>query len=497
MMFSSVSIIVVFLIISSWSILIQKDAFYAKFQRCGSRFFNWDPVHKVIESGYHKITKRTGKPFVVRWWARDYLVMPPRYLNDVRGANSRHLNFFYSIGEAFHLHTSVGDLYSASSSQRMVDVVKKGLNPQLAHLTPILLDETGFSFEHLLGPTSEWREIKAMQFFGEVTHRAATRVLICSELCRDGDFIRHSMRFTQSIFVTALVIVNLPLGIFRNLFAWPISYVHRLHLQKCMKILRSHVRKAIHESESGSKKLNAIHWTIDLFPESADGSHHDRLLKELLHSLWAGSSAPGGMITEVVWQLLINDNAIDIVREEASDALRQHGWSEKMLNSLHLQDSFIRETNRLFPTGSMTCVRTVLEEPFRFSDGLTLPVGTRFGFPSQAIQHDHDSLQNPAEFDGFRFAKRNKDNSPEPDGEKQWAASSVDTSYLPFGYGNHVCPGRFFAIRLIKIVITKMILDFDIKWDRNTRDRPKPMNVEGQFVPNMQQKVYLRRRQHK
>jgi hypothetical protein len=46
-----------------------------------------------------KVTKPTGKPFVVRWWARDYIVMPPKYLNDVRGANGRHLNFFYSIGE--------------------------------------------------------------------------------------------------------------------------------------------------------------------------------------------------------------------------------------------------------------------------------------------------------------------------------------------------------------------------------------------------------------
>ena len=79
----------------------------------------------------------------------------------------------------------------------------------------------------------------------------------------------------------------------------------------------------------------------------------------------------------------------------------------------------------------MTCVRTVLEQPFQFTDGLTLPVGTRFGFPAQAIQHDHDALQNPAEFDGFRFAKRNEDDHAATDGDKRWAASSVDASYLP------------------------------------------------------------------
>lgn len=65
--------------------------------------------------------------------------------------------------------------------------------------------------------------------------------------------------------------------------------------------------------------------------------------------------------------------------------------------------------------------------------------------------------------------------------------------HFSFGYGNHVCPGRFFAVRLIKLVITKLLLDYDIKWARETNDRPPPVQVEGQFVPNMQQTIFLRR----
>jgi hypothetical protein len=47
----------------------------------------------------------------------------------------------------------------------------------------------------------------------------------------------------------------------------------------------------------------------------------------------------------------------------------------------------------------------------------------------------------------------------------------------------------------MKIVITNMILDFDIKWDRKSEDPPTPVNVEEQFMPNMQQKIYLKRRE--
>ncbi|KAF2789623.1 cytochrome P450 monooxygenase, partial [Melanomma pulvis-pyrius CBS 109.77] len=439
--------------------------------------------------------KSTGKPFVVRWWANDYIVMPPKYLNDVRGASWRHLSFFENISNALHLHRSVGDLYTVDSSQRMVDVVKKGLNPRIPQLTTTLVQEIDYALNILIGTSSEWKDIQAMELLAEVAHRAATRVLIGEELCRDDAFIRQSMSFLESIFVTALVITKLPLGPFRSLLSRPISFIHRGKLHKCMNMLRPLVNARMEEKDLHAipKKLDAIQWTLDLFPDTANNSDQDRFLKELLHNLWAGSSAPGGMMTEVIWQLLLNFQNIEVLRKEASEALHRHGWSEKMLNSLHLQDSFIRETNRLFPTGSITCVRTVVGKPFQFSDGLILPAGTRFGFPAQAIQHDHDALRNPSEFDGFRFAGKNTKDISVTDGDKREGASSVDKSYFPWGYGNHVCPGRFFAVRLMKLVITKLILEYDIKWDRKTKDRPIPVHVEGQFVPNMDQKIHLRK----
>lgn len=78
----------------------------------------------------------------------------------------------------------------------------------------------------------------------------------------------------------------------------------------------------------------------------------DHLTYELLHNLWAASSAPGGMMTEIVYQLLQDPQYIEPLRHEARKAVDEFGWSEKMLARLHLQDSFIREVNRLLPTGS-------------------------------------------------------------------------------------------------------------------------------------------------
>jgi cytochrome P450 len=63
-----------------------------------------------------------------------------------------------------------------------------------------------------------------------------------------------------------------------------------------------------------------------------------------------------------------------------------------------------------------------------------------------------------------------------------------------WGYGNHVCPGRFFAVRLMKLVIMKLLLDYDLKWDRSQHDSPSRLPIEGQFLPNMEQKIQLRKR---
>ena len=54
----------------------------------------------------------------------------------------------------------------------------------------------------------------------------------------------------------------------------------------------------------------------------------------------------------------------------------------------------------------MTCSRTVTEKPFQFSDGLTLPVGTRFGFPIKALQTDPSNFEDSLAFKGFRFAEQ-------------------------------------------------------------------------------------------
>lgn len=197
--------------------------------------------------------------------------------------------------------------------------------------------------------------VTAQSFFTVIVHRAASRILIGEELCRDDVFIKMTTDFVMSIFITGVIIVKLPVGWLRDWLAYPLSMWHRNKLARCARMLFPVVRKRITEwnSREGSNgRLDAIEWSLMLAaePSSVDA---ERLTTELIHNLWAGTSAPGGLVTEIMFQLLLEPQYRKPLIKEAQEALEPDGqWSEKALGRLPLLDSFIREVNRLYPTGS-------------------------------------------------------------------------------------------------------------------------------------------------
>lgn len=162
----------------------------------------------------------------------------------------------------------------------------------------------------------------------------------------------------MSIFFTALVIVKLPLGPLRPWLAYPLSAWHRRKLSQCVQMVQPVLQKRLDErrqnedSQVDSPELDAIEWSLMLRPSST-AADIEVLAMELMHNLWAGTSSPGGLVTDIMFQILLQPEYKGPLIREASEALRGAGhWTERALNQLPLLDSFIQEINRLYPTGS-------------------------------------------------------------------------------------------------------------------------------------------------
>lgn len=95
------------------------------------------------------------------------------------------------------------------------------------------------------------------------------------------------------------------------------------------------------------------------------------------------------------------------------------------------------------------------------SNGQHIPPGVTVEVPSYPIYHDNEIYPDSDKFDGFRFYKLRQDGTAADSTRNQFVTTNEHN--LAFGYGRHACPGRFFAANEIKMLLARLILDYDIK----------------------------------
>lgn len=128
----------------------------------------------------------------------------------------------------------------------------------------------------------------------------------------------------------------------------------------------------------------------------------------------------------------------------------------------------------------VTALRMVMD-PITLSTGHRLPKGTRFAFGARAVQMSPQSQayspeynppenKPPHEFDGFRFYRLRKMAGK----ENKHLFVTVSPESLTWGYGNHACPGRFFADNELKVILIELLR----KWEFRVAD-PTKTNSES------------------
>ena len=51
-----------------------------------------------------QFTKPLDEPFKMMWWAREYIFLPPKYLQDLKSADSASLSFFDNLSTVSELY---------------------------------------------------------------------------------------------------------------------------------------------------------------------------------------------------------------------------------------------------------------------------------------------------------------------------------------------------------------------------------------------------------
>jgi cytochrome P450 len=386
----------------------------------------------------------------------------------------------------------------------MTEVVTRGINTRIAKLVPVINDECDYAFAQDIGSPMSWTEFNAAALIGRILQRTTGKMLFGSQICREEGYLRAAKTLAECTFINGLVMSMLPLGPFRRVLAYPISTYHRMVLQRAVKEVLPAIQ-ARHEKRQVSLgrdptdggETDAIDWSFDLV-EATTGSTHNspdriRLIAvTLLGTMWAGSPATSSLITNMLFQVLLEPlRYLEPLRSEADAAFAAHGFTDAALSAMPLMESFAREVCRLYPVGAVSCARTVTAPGgHRFHDGLELPAGSRIAIPALAIHTDPNNFDDPLSFDGFRFCRPKEAGSDTPSG----GAAALSSTNLGFGYGKHACPGRFLAVRNAKLVLAKLLTTYDVKWE-GVEIRPPCIALNAQLAANQDQTFLLKKRE--
>lgn len=192
------------------------------------------------------------------------------------------------------------------------------------------------------------------------------------------------------------------------------------------------------------------------------------------------------------------------IRKEIKAVLEKTNgvMTSQALFNMKLLDSFMRESQRFTPpfVGMLKCwpcrlqslwleltqythqscpradsFRRYVQKPITFKDGTHIPAGTFIETPSLAVLHDAKHYPDPETFNPYRFYDlRTDEKTPDPNSfrtRESYQFVSVTKENTSFGYGKHACPGRFFAANEIKLIMARILLQFDVRFPPDVKER--------------------------
>ncbi|KAM7220355.1 Cytochrome P450 [Rhypophila decipiens] len=327
-------------------------------------------------------------------------------------------------------------------------------------------------------------------------HSSPTLTLL--ETAKNEQHIENCIGFTHDLIVSAFSIRVFP--------AWlqglAVRFSPILKRRKLVdKVARPYVQARLDAVAAAGGGQDAdvpddmLTWLIHTYPEELRTV--DAMIETMMFINFGSIHTTASSFMAALYHIAAEpDKYIPALREEFEQVCRaskdggpgEPEVTKQMLGKLVKMDSILLESLRLDPPQMASVHRYVLK-PFTFKDGTTIPAGATLCLAASPIQNDPEYFENPAEFDGFRFARPRQDD----DGQSE-RMYTVNTSLKnsTFGHGRHACPGRFFAVNEIKLLMAELLSKYDVKLIPGTK--PRQMYFGVTTIPEQKLKLLLRAR---
>ena len=235
---------------------------------------------------------------------------------------------------------------------------------------------------------------------------------------------------------------------------------------------------------------NLLSWMIEIASE-AEGDAASLAHLEVVMSLASIHTSQMNAV-HVLYDLVARPEYFEPIRAEIKEISKEDGewvkWGKSSFTKLRKLDSFMRESQRFNPPTLLSMHRVMLQD-HQFTDGTVIPRNAHVSMAVNAIQNDPEVTPEPETFDGLRYYKLRQQ-----EGESHLHQfSTTQEKVLNFGHGANSCPGRFFASLEIKIILVRLIMDYEYKFP-DGRGRPENLKAHEFIFPNPEGELLMRRR---
>ncbi|KAI1465653.1 cytochrome P450 [Daldinia caldariorum] len=418
------------------------------------RFFT--RADEILNEGYSVCKDRI---FQFRRADTDMLVLPYKYVEDIH----RLPNTVASPTVA-HVHNLMGsatNMHVILRNNLHFRTLQVKLTPNLNSLTKPMQEEVNFAVEKELSDSEdEWVTIEPYHTVLDLVARVSARIFLGKPMCRNSEWLEISTQFTENVFVSLVFLRLFPMWI-HGILSWfmPSSSQWRRHSRK--------------------DKHNLLSWMMEIAtPEEGEASDLAHL--EVVLSLASIHTSQMNAV-HCLYDLLAHPEYLEPIRDEIRAKKPQY-------SKLRRLDSFMRESQRMNPPTLLSMHRVLLQK-VKLSDGTVLPKGSHISMAVNSIQNDPEVTPEPKKFDGFRYY-----NLRQREGEGHLhQLSTTQSRILNFGHGPNACLGRFFASLEIKIILVRLLMDYEFKFKHGS-ERPANLRAHEFIFPNPHAEILMRRR---
>ncbi|KAL3490296.1 cytochrome P450 [Aspergillus germanicus] len=334
----------------------------------------------------------------------------------------------------------------------------------------------------------DWQKIHLQQMASSLIAEVAGCLLYGEEIGTDERVVGSILRYAMSSAVAAPELHMWPKAL-QPIVHWFLPSCRRVRsdLHEACSILNPLIeRKKLNEKfqddedrESATDLFRYLEYTSKTTP--GDPAHLAIMLS------LAAIHTTSTILTSIVYKICEHPSLIDELRQEILETVQEHGWTKGGMEKLRLLDSVMKETLRLLPLVQVA-LRRVVSEDIQVDESLKIPKGSILMVSVTDSMWDPEHFADPEKFDPYRFLNLSR-TSPYWARVSPFIATSSET--LGFGLGKEACPGRFLANLEIKIVLSHLLIKFDMKLLPGPKTEP---TMAGFYISLDPGKILLRKR---